>query len=1251
MNENKNDPSRIQFGPEFPPLSYYEEENWEIMEYHLVEFYPNKWYDVILLSTETPNFLDYFSDCGDDPISLDLEWESELCLFQFCFKNKVVILRHPNGEGNKVLLNFLLTHNFYAKGINNDKKQLKRKFETDQIANNIEDIARTRLIPYNYSENFMSMVRQFSGEPTAEFKDIRITTSNWELPKLSKRQILYAAFDVVSLKECYPNYPPKKEITKNRSNNNNDTNNDGDEDDNSNKKPKRTRNSIFTSEMIQEHALNAKRALSSSPNAITSISSTPTILEKYKRNVKLKRSPAREITGFIVYGYNGPQNMYTIKNIFSNVKKQKEEITSENQDEEKFLNDNFSDIDFCSTFEDNLFISFYEIDDIEKLIEKLRGYGEKVIKLDSLCTIKNLNISAEESTDGDVLFVQNISDKLIKNFNDLLFCFGANHEITVFHDTDNVDNPLDYIRIEPREASSSFRIKLFLSRFEYEGKTPIVSEFPYFLPKIRINDIPSNYNEDNLRDIFKEAGNITKIEILRRRTNQDKQTAFITYQTTEEADKAVKLFNHMKVESEGNMQPNQDFESNMNLFLSSNLSSITMLNNELKVFRYSDEPHLRFMRRYELRDTRVNLFNSNSKDLEALYSKYGRIHHCFFDPFFNVGRVQFFDKKDTTIASKSEKCEMTEESRTIVIRDLSFETTDSEILELCSQFGTIVNLITRDINILMRFIIKEVSFSSNKAANKAKSYFSSIKMIHGGAIRVAVLNGGFSFAPDWKMRQRKHWVKFAGQKPDDEFFEKAQRNGKIVKIEYKVADTKIVVACPVSSLTKSIDNDNIPTTETSISHETTEANQQRTSSESEEESQSSNKTTNQNNDDSSNLQSQVAITPITVTKKQEFTFVMFKNFESTKAYGDTIYPTIEEFVEFLNPTELYIDKTLIRVECPADSSNGGETQNDNSENNPQQVLAAAFGERKPVQMAIVIDPIPDFVTRKGLVDYLGEFAENCPVFTSMSTRERTSDTPQETNIGDFFDEIQNETNETSNNNDNDHTSNNNITNNNQNDNYNSDRNNNNAGNIDNDADNDSDDEESEKDSNEEEEENENELDEDEDIGPMRRAVLVPISRTLTNKIYSMMNDRKYTSGEVSELLKPVRMRLENVPNAPKVKPKEKIIIKQESKKMTIVVDPLPPRMTISDIEGLCGNFGKYSLTITGSAIVEGRKRALIHPLSCRAKKHIFRSLSIVFDGEEIVPVRIFPKDIPPPIRSSQTKTDASSDCNSTSVSV
>lgn len=199
--------NEIHFHEGDPTLSYYESQYWNLNETRQVEFFTGNILPVTLISVINPNLESYLNKLTVDPeIALDLEWTDELCLFQFCSSAGVLIIRHPKGTGNETLKNFLKTHKFYGKGTRNDKKQLNKKFG-DSFEENIEDIAQTRLVPYGNSENFISMTLQFAGKPAAAFKDLRITTSNWEQEVLTIRQVLYAAFDVVSLFKCYPNYP------------------------------------------------------------------------------------------------------------------------------------------------------------------------------------------------------------------------------------------------------------------------------------------------------------------------------------------------------------------------------------------------------------------------------------------------------------------------------------------------------------------------------------------------------------------------------------------------------------------------------------------------------------------------------------------------------------------------------------------------------------------------------------------------------------------------------------------------------------------------------------------------------------------------------------------------------------------------------------------------------------------------------------------------------------------------------------
>ena len=205
---------RITFGPGDLPLEEYDHLFWEIGEVRNVEFFPDYLVPVTLIVVTQPD-LDTFLHNIDDgsSIAIDLEWDDELCLFQFCTSKGVLVIRHPKGPGNETLREFLKSHKFYGKGIENDKKMLQRKFG-ETFEENIEDIAKTRLRPYGHSENFNTMTLQFAGAPVASFKDIRITTSNWGQEVLTMRQVMYAAFDVVALFVAYPRFPPAKEMEK-----------------------------------------------------------------------------------------------------------------------------------------------------------------------------------------------------------------------------------------------------------------------------------------------------------------------------------------------------------------------------------------------------------------------------------------------------------------------------------------------------------------------------------------------------------------------------------------------------------------------------------------------------------------------------------------------------------------------------------------------------------------------------------------------------------------------------------------------------------------------------------------------------------------------------------------------------------------------------------------------------------------------------------------------------------------------------
>ena len=870
--------SKIQFGPGLPSILEYDKENWSLLEKHYVEFFPNKWYHVILISTETPNFMNYLNENVEDkndPIALDLEWEDEICLFQFCFKNtkNVIIIRHPDGPGNADLLSFLKTHYFYAKGTHSDLKQLKRKFNITNvynIVNNevvndeipedqfdecilVEDIERTRLIPYDNSVKFMDMVKKFAGEPTAEFKNVQISISNWSYTDLTKRQILYAAFDVVALVECYANYPPPlKHLTR---------------------KEKRKKKKKEIDQLRPYNPNHKKRERQRGKSS--------------KIIVKFKRIKLKELVGFIIKNYTGSLNYFTIKHTY--------------------FSKYYTNIDFVSIFESTLFIGFYKNPNlnIEEIVKILQKYGTVTEIQENSCFVNNSEfkindcINTLNADEGDVIFFRNVSEKLIGKLNELLYCFGTNHDYTIY----NRKTSSEYIRIEPRNSAASYRIRLFLNHFEYDGKQIKISPFPYFIPKIRITNIPSNYNENDIRSIFNSYGKITSIDIMRRQFDYQNKTAIIAFSSVKEANAAILSKNHAILDEE------------------KNLMSINPVNNrfgfDLNITKFTDEQHLRFIRKFEITDRSV----SNASELKQKYKKYGPIFQYFYDNLFKVGRIQFYHKKDALNAFEKENndgsCTLNDESHTIVIRDLAFNTTDDFVIQLCSEYGTIKNIVDREINDLMRFVIKEVTFSSNQEANLAKISIGT-KTINGISVRIAILNGGNVDVADWKMRQRKQWLKFPNIRPHDELISQLSQNiSKIIKILYfSESDNE-----DDSYLVYNINN-------------------------------------NKENFSFSNSYF-----------FSEATFVMFQTLENIPVLNPTISinnysnPSVKEFVELLNFDQLdsYVEDQVTEIKQPTDTNNNSENSKINQK------------ETNPVSIAIILDPLPDDVDEDYIHSMLREF--------------------------------------------------------------------------------------------------------------------------------------------------------------------------------------------------------------------------------------------------------------------------------------
>ncbi|MGB9672700.1 MAG: RNA recognition motif domain-containing protein [Anaerolineales bacterium] len=63
-------------------------------------------------------------------------------------------------------------------------------------------------------------------------------------------------------------------------------------------------------------------------------------------------------------------------------------------------------------------------------------------------------------------------------------------------------------------------------------------------PKLYVGNLPYTVTEDELRDYFAQAGTIKSVALIRDRdTGRSKGFAFVEYETNEEAQKAISLFN------------------------------------------------------------------------------------------------------------------------------------------------------------------------------------------------------------------------------------------------------------------------------------------------------------------------------------------------------------------------------------------------------------------------------------------------------------------------------------------------------------------------------------------------------------------------------------------------------------------------------------------------------------------------------------------------------------------------------------
>jgi hypothetical protein len=664
--------SPITFGPSDPPLSAYETIPWQIGEHHSVEFFSETFFDVVLISTSSPDLSTILNSFPpSQPLAIDLEWNDEINLLQFADSHRALLIHHPEGPGHPALKKFLKSHKFYGKGMHNDRQQLFHKFG-DRFSNNMEDIAQTRLKPHGFSENFVEMTLKFAGVPCADFKGLDITKADWELNPLPARQVLYAAFDVVALVVAYPHFLPPVQAPKPR-------------------------------QMVV-------RPAKPRPEGIPEPKSKgPKLNEKVVQNRHF-----REVFCYLCENFEGDPSPPALR-------------------------EQFPGCDFVGTIKFQGRISL-----VLALLQREIINGFVCQELPQL--------PEEEATENDIFYLQNIPPEFAsqQSISTFLYAFGYDQVVT-FQD--------NYCRVEPRNVRVSYRIQSVLPYLRFGGTPMSLSFFPFFLPKVRISNLPSETTEDSLRTIMPD---LSAVEILRCRRDGDSKTAILTFETCERADEIVELWNYEKLN-----------------------------NQEIFVTRFADEAHLR-----ELRKSLVFVTGfTTHRELRSAFCDYGPILQAIQSERFSIGQVQFLRWKDATKAVTDHGF-FSDPLAHVSIRDLSLAIPENDLISVISQYGTIFDLTFRDMSDIHVVSVADVIYSEVSAANACKEGLNNVTL---GDSTLHVSRSRRHQMPDWKMSQRNQWVRLA----DLNDFDRCSEFGRVINWS-RIEDTIYVMFENVDDVTQFI---------------------------------------------------------------------------------------------------------------------------------------------------------------------------------------------------------------------------------------------------------------------------------------------------------------------------------------------------------------------------------------------------------------------------------------------------------------
>jgi hypothetical protein len=171
-----------------PDLNCFSSVPWPYDELHFVQFYANAFTAVRYANVNSPFFPNYLIEIDDGgPFAFDLEWKpdtphhrSNFSLIQFASSKGVLVVQCPTDSApDGTLRDFLTSHQFYGKGISQDRAKLKRRFGETFVVTNFHDIEKFILAVYDLSVNFEAMLCELQLRPVAIVKDRKVTLSDW----------------------------------------------------------------------------------------------------------------------------------------------------------------------------------------------------------------------------------------------------------------------------------------------------------------------------------------------------------------------------------------------------------------------------------------------------------------------------------------------------------------------------------------------------------------------------------------------------------------------------------------------------------------------------------------------------------------------------------------------------------------------------------------------------------------------------------------------------------------------------------------------------------------------------------------------------------------------------------------------------------------------------------------------------------------------------------------------------------------